>query len=235
MVGKGITFDSGGLSLKPPASQPDMKSDMAGAATVLGTLQAAYACQVPWNVHGVIPTCENMPDGQACRPGDVFGSLDGKTVEIKNTDAEGRLILADGLAFARSLQPDIIVDFATLTGACAVALGNYTAGVFANDETWADRFLSAAQEAGEDMWRLPLNKRLRSELDSNVADLANLGSRWGGAITAALFLQEFVGDFPWIHVDIAGPAFQEKVSGFHPKGGTGYGVLTMLELLKQTQ
>ncbi len=231
LVGKGITFDSGGLSLKPPAAQPDMKCDMAGAAVVLGTLEAAAARNLPVELHGVIPTCENMPGGKAYRPGDVLGSLDGKTVEINNTDAEGRLILADALAYARTLNTDAIFDFATLTGACVVALGPVTAGLFASHDRWAEDVLAASERAGEHLWRLPLTKPLKQQLKSPVADLKNTGSRWGGAITAALFLQEFAGDGPWVHMDIAGPAFLDKIHGFHPKGGTGFGVLSMLELI----
>jgi leucyl aminopeptidase len=233
LVGKGVTFDSGGLSLKPPASQPDMKCDMAGAAAVLGVMEAAAARNLPWELHGVVPACENMPGGGAYRPGDVFGSLAGKTVEINNTDAEGRLILADALAFSRGLNPELTIDFATLTGACAVALGPYTAGLFCNDETWAGRIAAAARRAGEKVWRLPLERALLGQLKSPVADLRNTGARWGGAITAALFLQEFSGEGPWAHLDVAGPAFLDKAHGFYPKGGTGYGVLTLLELLAE--
>ena len=233
LVGKGITFDSGGLSLKPPASQVDMKSDMGGAATVLGILEAAASRKLPWDLHGVIPICENMPSGSATRPGDVVGSLSGKTVEINNTDAEGRLILADGLSFAQELQPDLTIDFATLTGAIMVALGPYTAGLFSDHEEWAERLLSAGKRAGEDLWQMPMTGALKEQLNSDLADLRNTGTRWGGAITAALFLKEFAGSKPWIHLDIAGPAFLDKVHGFHPKGGTGFGVLSVLELLEQ--
>ncbi|MBW2704561.1 MAG: leucyl aminopeptidase [Deltaproteobacteria bacterium] len=231
LVGKGVTFDSGGLSLKPPSSQPDMKSDMAGAATVLGIMRAVAQENLPWEVHGIVPTCENMPGPGATRPGDVFQSMSGKTVEVRNTDAEGRLILADALTYAKELKPDLIVDFATLTGACVVALGSLTAGVFGNKPEWNERAKAAADKAGELVWPMPLEPGLKSELRSNVADLRNTGSRWGGAISAALFLEEFVDKTPWLHFDIAGPGFLDKTHGFHPKGGTGFGVLSLLSLL----
>jgi leucyl aminopeptidase len=162
----------------------------------------------------------------------VFVSYNGKSVEVINTDAEGRLILADALAYATELEPDVIIDFATLTGACLVALGPYRAGLFGRDQTWVDRMSKAARRTGELMWRLPLAGELREGLNSRVADLKNIGGTWGGTITAALFLKEFVGKTPWLHLDIAGPAFLEKARGFAPKGGTGFGVLTVLELLK---
>jgi leucyl aminopeptidase len=232
LVGKGITFDSGGLSLKTAKGQTDMKSDMGGAAVVLGALRAAALCKLPYVIHGLIPAAENMPGGSAIHPGDIFTSRNGMTVEVANTDAEGRLILADALSYAVDLKPDVIFDFATLTGACLVALGPYRAGLFGTDERWIDRYTQAAGRAGEAIWRLPLAKELSDGLKSPVADLKNVGGSWGGSITAALFLKEFVGSTAWIHVDIAGPAFLEKAHGFHPKGGTGYGVLTLMELLK---
>ena len=234
LVGKGITFDSGGLSLKPPASQPDMKSDMAGAATVLGVMDAASTIGVPWEIDGIMPLCENMPDGSSYRPGDILESRSGKTVEITNTDAEGRLILADALDYASELRPDLIIDLATLTGACVVALGPYTAGMFSNNEPLARALVKAGEKAGEDLWRLPLIKALRKQLDSPVADMKNTGTRWGGAITAALFLKEFVGEHIWAHLDIAGPAFLNEKYGFSPKGASGFGVLTLLEFLRIT-
>lgn len=233
LVGKGITFDSGGLSLKPPASQVDMKSDMAGAAAVLGTIDAASRSGVRWEIHALMPLCENMPDGKSYRPGDILESKLGKTVEITNTDAEGRLVLADALAYAGGLKPDIIIDLATLTGACVVALGPYTAGLFCKDEKLANALLNAAHKAGEELWRMPMNKALRKQLDTPVADMKNTGTRWGGAITAALFLKEFVGKHRWAHLDIAGPAFLSKEYGFSPRGATGFGVLTLLEFLQK--
>lgn len=231
-VGKGLTFDSGGLCIKPAAGMGEMKSDMAGAAAVLGLMAAVAALKPAVEVHGLVGAAENMPDGAAYRPGDVFGSLDGKTVEIINTDAEGRLVLADALSFAAALEPDLIVDAATLTGACVVALGKTCTGYFATTDGLARALEKAAKEAGETMWRLPLLEDLRDQLKSDVADLKHTGERWGGAITAALFLREFVGGRPWIHCDIAGPAFSERAGGVIPKGGTGHAVLTFLSLVE---
>ncbi|MBI2894237.1 MAG: leucyl aminopeptidase [Deltaproteobacteria bacterium] len=231
LVGKGITFDSGGLCLKPARSMIDMKCDMSGAAVTCSTVLAAAQLGLPVEIHGIAALTENMPSGRAYRPGDVFGSLDGKTVEIINTDAEGRLVLADALAYAAKLQPDVIVDHATLTGACVVALGAQTAGVFGSDRRTAERYVRSAGTAGESMWHMPLSEELREGLKSEVADIKNIGDQFGGAISAALFLREFVGDRPWIHVDIAGPAFAEKAFGLYPKGATGFGVLTLLEFL----
>jgi leucyl aminopeptidase len=235
-VGKGITFDSGGLSIKPAAGMGEMKHDMSGAANVVGLMAAVAAVQPKVIVHAVAPCAENMPDGNAYRPGDIWGSLDGKTVEIVNTDAEGRLILADALAFARTLSPDVIVDNATLTGACVVALGPSCSGWYANDETAAQGFAAAVAASGESMWRMPLLEDLREQIKSDVADVKQAGDRWGGSITAALFLREFVSSVPWVHCDIAGPASQEKPSlTFPQKGATGHGLLTFLSLIEQAQ
>ncbi len=231
-VGKGLTFDSGGLCIKPAAGMGEMKSDMGGAAAVLGLMQAVAAVQPAVEVHGIIGAAENMPDGAAYRPGDVFGSLDGKTVEIINTDAEGRLVLADALAYAARLEPDLIVDAATLTGACIVALGKGTTGFFATSDGLARKIERAAHQAGESMWRLPLDEELREQLKSDVADLKHTGERWGGAITAALFLREFTAGMPWVHCDIAGPSFSDRAAGVAPKGGTGHAVLTFLALVE---
>jgi leucyl aminopeptidase len=229
LVGKGLTFDSGGLSLKPAKSMEDMKCDMAGAAAVLAAMRIVGALRPDVAVHGIVGATENMPGGRAIRPGDVLRSMSGKTVEVLNTDAEGRLVLADALHYARQRKPDEIIDLATLTGACMVALGRHTAGFFSNNEALAARYEEAARRAGEDAWRLPLTERLAESLRSNVADLKNIGDAYGGAITAALFLREFVGDSAWVHVDIAGPSFAE---GKAPSGGaTGYGVMTLAELL----
>jgi leucyl aminopeptidase len=231
-VGKGITFDAGGLCLKPPKAMLDMKCDMSGAAVTIGVVLAAARLKLPVEVHGIVGSTENMTGGEAYRPGDVFPSLDGKTVEIINTDAEGRLVLADALAYTRKLKPDYIIDHATLTGACMVALGPWRAGLFTDDDELAERYREAAAHEGESYWRMPLDHDLREMLDSDVADLKHTGEREGGAITAALFLGEFVGDSRWMHVDIAGPAFLDRPHGTHPKGGTGFGVMTGIRFLE---
>jgi leucyl aminopeptidase len=231
-VGKGLTFDSGGLCIKPTAGMSEMKSDMAGAASVIALMSALESLSPAVEVHGLLVLAENMPDGGAYRPGDVIASMDGKTVEIINTDAEGRLALADGLAYARRLNPDLVVDIATLTGACVVALGKTTSAFFSTDDVWARQFAAAAEQAGESFWRMPLLADLRDQLKSDVADLKHTGDRWGGAITAAMFLKEFVGDAQWIHCDIAGPALSERAKGVVPKGGTGHPALTLIRLVE---
>jgi len=233
-VGKGLTFDSGGLCIKTAAGMGEMKSDMSGAANVVGLLAACAVVKPDVEVHGIIASAENMPDGNAYRPGDVFGSLDGKTVEIINTDAEGRLVLADALAYARTLEPDLIVDNATLTGACVVALGKTCSGFYATTDRLAGQYANAAKEAGEQVWRMPLLDDLKDQLKSDIADLKHTGDRWGGSITAALFLREFTGDNDWIHADIAGPALSERATALHPKGATGHGVLTFLRFVEQS-
>lgn len=232
-VGKGLTFDSGGLCIKPSASMIDMKCDMAGAATTIALVTLAAQLELPIEVHGIVGSTDNMTGGWAYRPGDVFASRDGKTVEIINTDAEGRLVLADALSYARELKPTYLIDHATLTGACTVALGGYRAGMFSNDAGLLERYKRAAEHSGENFWPLPLDEDLKDELKSSIADLKHTGSRLGGAITAALFLREFVGDTPWAHLDIAGPAFLEKPTAAMPKGGTGFGVLTALQFLRE--
>jgi leucyl aminopeptidase len=233
-VGKGITFDSGGLSIKPAAGMGEMKHDMSGAANIVGFMSIIGKLKPGVEVHGILAAAENMPDGNAYRPGDVWGSLDGKSVEIVNTDAVGRLILADALAYARALEPDLIVDNATLTGACVVALGNSCSGWYANNDATADEFTSAVKSSGEQMWRLPLIEDLKDQLKSDSADLKHTGDRWGGSISAALFLREFIGTVPnWVHCDIAGPAMGDRVRGWDPKGGTGHGILTFLALTDQ--
>ncbi len=231
-VGKGLTFDAGGLCIKPPKSMLEMKCDMAGAATTIGVVLAAARLKVPVEVHGIVGSTENMLGADAYRPGDVFPSKDGKSVEIINTDAEGRLVLADCLAYARELAPDFLIDHATLTGACMIALGPWTSGLFTDDEELATRYADASAEVGESFWRLPLNPDLKSMLKSDIADLKHTGDRSGGAITAALFLQHFVGETRWMHLDIAGPAFAERPHGVLPKGGTGFGVLTGVRFLE---
>jgi leucyl aminopeptidase len=205
---------------------------MAGAATTIAVVTLAAQLGLPVEVHGVIASTDNMTGGDAYRPGDVFPSRDGKTVEIINTDAEGRLVLADALAYARELSPTYLVDHATLTGACTVALGAYRAGLFSNDAELTERYKRAAEESGESLWAMPLDEQLKDELKSSIADLKHTGSRLGGAITAALFLREFVGECRWAHLDIAGPAYLEKAHGIMPKGATGFGVLTALQLLR---
>ena len=233
LVGKGITFDSGGLSLKSTDSMIGMKGDMAGAAAVLATFTALEAVRPPVRVVGYVPLTDNMPGGDATRIGDVLRIRNGKTVEILNTDAEGRLVLADGLSLASEDRPDAIVDLATLTGACMVALGARIAGLMGNDEGFVDQVRAAADAAGEDVWPLPLPDDLRPQLDSDVADLKNVSSgRWGGALVAGLFLKEFVPDgTPWVHLDIAGPADALDEDAETRKGGTGFGVRTLLQLL----
>jgi leucyl aminopeptidase len=231
-VGKGLTFDSGGLCIKPAPGMGEMKSDMGGAAAVLGLMASLSAIAPDVEVHAVIGAAENMPDGAAYRPGDIFGSLDGRTVEIINTDAEGRLVLADALTYARRLEPDLIVDAATLTGACVVALGKMYSAFYTADDKLAKQFTSAAASAGELFWRLPLAPELREQLNSDVADMQHTGDRWGGSITAALFLREFVGTVPWIHCDVAAPVLYERARGMYPKGGTGHPVLTFINLVE---
>ena len=232
LVGKGITFDSGGLSLKPAEGMETMKTDMSGAAAVIGAMSVLRAAGVPTRVIGFVPTTENMPGGRAIKPGDVLKIRNGKTVEVLNTDAEGRLILADGLSLAAEEKPDAVIDLATLTGACMVALGIKVAGLMGNDDRWIDQVRSAADRAGESVWPLPLPQEYRKDLDSEIADLKNIsGGRYGGALTAGLFLSEFTGDVPWAHLDIAGPARAPSDDGYIAKGGTGFGVRTLVEVL----
>jgi leucyl aminopeptidase len=234
LVGKGITFDSGGLCIKPPASMLTMKSDMAGAAAVAATVFAAAELGLPVTVTGYLCLAENMPSGSAQRPSDVVTMRNGTTVEILDTDAEGRMVLGDGLALAGEAKPDAIVDIATLTGAQMVALGARVAGIMANDDAFRDRVRAAADQSGEAAWPMPLPQDLRSQLDSQVADIAHKGERWGGMLTAGLFLREFVAEgTPWAHVDIAGPSFNEGSAwGYTPKGATGFGVATLLTLVE---
>ncbi|MGH3408285.1 MAG: leucyl aminopeptidase [Streptosporangiaceae bacterium] len=233
LVGKGITFDSGGLSLKPAKSMETMKSDMSGAAAVLGALQAVAALQPDVNVVGYMPLAENMPGGRAQRPSDVIKMYGGKTVEVLNTDAEGRLVLADALARGIEDGPDVVVDVATLTGAQLVALGPRIAGVMASDEQFCDDVVDASRRAGEQAWPMPLPDELRKGLDSTVADLANITpDRNGGMLVGGLFLREFIPDgVRWAHVDIAGPAFNEaEAYGYTPKGGTGAAVRMLVQV-----
>ncbi len=231
LVGKGITFDSGGLSLKPAKSMETMKCDMAGGAAVLATMMAVGRLRPAVDVDAFIPVTENLPGGKAQKPGDVIRFRNGKTVEVLNTDAEGRLILADALTLAADAKPDAIIDLATLTGACMVALGTQVAGIFGNDQALVDRLRAIATDTGEPLWQLPLVADYKDDIKSAVADLKNIGGGHAGSITAALFLQEFVGQTPWVHLDIAGPAFLEKGAAYAPKGGTGFGVRTLVRYL----
>ena len=232
LVGKGITFDSGGLSIKSVDGMMTMKTDMSGAAAVLATMSALRDLQVDVRVVGIMPTTENMPGGRAIKPGDVLRARNGKTIEVLNTDAEGRLVLADGLSLAAEERPDAIVDVATLTGACVVALGRQIAGLMGNDDRLVARVKDASERSGEQVWHLPLPDDYRRQIDSEVADIKNVGSSGqAGALAAGLFLREFVGQVPWAHLDIAGPARSDADEGYLRKGGTGFGVRTLLELL----
>jgi len=233
LIGKGVTFDSGGINLKSSGGLDGMKMDMAGAAAVAGTLLAVAGLKPKIGVVGVLPLVENMPSGNATRPGDIIKAYAGKTVEIGNTDAEGRLILIDAMAWAvKKYKPDVMVDLATLTGACVVALGEKIAGVFSSDDDLAGAILAAADKTNERCWRLPLPEDYKAYLKSDLADIANMSSsRWGGAVTAALFLSEFVGDTRWAHIDIAGPAYTKKDGSYCRAGGTGFGVRLLCDLL----
>ena len=224
LVGKGITFDTGGISIKPAAEMDEMKFDMCGAASVLGTLKAVATMGLKLNVIGIIPTCENMPDGNATRPGDVVTSLSGQTIEILNTDAEGRLILCDALTYAERFEPAAVVDIATLTGACVIALGHVVSGLLANQDSLARELIDAGDEAYDRAWQLPLYDDYQEQLKSNFADMANIGSRVGGAITAACFLSRYTKAYDWAHLDIAGTAWKSGAE----KGATGrpVGLLT---------
>ncbi len=230
LVGKGITFDSGGLSIKTAEGMETMKTDKSGAAAVLAAMSAIPSLAPNVKVVAIIPASENMPGGSAIKPGDVLKIRNGKTVEVLNTDAEGRLVLADGLSLAVESGADVILDLATLTGACIVALGRKIAGLMGNDKAWMDKVQQAAERAGESVWQLPLPDEYRKLIDSEVADVKNIGGgRYAGALTAGLFLKEFVGDVAWAHLDIAGPARSEDDEGYVTKGGTGFGVRTILE------
>ena len=232
LVGKGITFDSGGLNLKPTGFMETMKCDMSGAAAVLAAVSALAEVDAKVEVHGFMAMTENMIGGRAYKPGDVLKTMRGKTVEVTNTDAEGRLVLIDALAYAQTHKPDAIIDLATLTGACVVALGPLAAGVMGNDSKLVEAICETGTEVGEKMWPMPLYDEYLEIMASDVADLRNSGERWGGALTAGLFLQEFVDEkTPWAHLDIAGPAFQEKETPMARKGGTGAGVRTLVRYL----
>jgi leucyl aminopeptidase len=233
LVGKGLTFDSGGLCIKPATGMEDMYIDMAGAAAVLGTMYLVSKLQPNCTVHGIVGACENMTGADAYRPSDVLTMYNGKTVEVLNTDAEGRLVLADCLHHAAQLDTDCIVDLATLTGACMVGLGPNYAGLFSDDDELATSLLDAAKDSGENLWRMPLDPKLADSLRSKRADLTNLGGRFGGAITAAQFLQNFKGDKSWAHIDLAGPVLAPKDDGYIRTGGTGFAVLTLWSFITQ--
>src|SRR6185369_6027311 len=233
LVGKGITFDTGGISIKPADGMEKMKYDMAGGATMIGAMRAIALLKPKMKVIGIVCASENMPSGKAQKPGDVQVAMSGKTIEIINTDAEGRLVLADGLHYARQLGATHLIDAATLTGACVVALGYVNAGVFANDDAMYAKFTEANKRAGEKMWRLPLDQEYFEQIRSNIADIMNSGGRWGGAVTAAMFLKEFVADTPWIHLDIAGTAWIDDNKAWIAKGPSGIAMRSIVEFARE--
>lgn len=227
LIGKGLTFDAGGISLKPAAAMDEMKYDMCGGASVFGALIAAAEMKLPLNIVGIVPSSENLPDGAANKPGDIVTSMLGKTIEILNTDAEGRLILCDALTYAKRYKPESVVDIATLTGACIIALGKHASGLFSNSDKLADELLAAGEEVGDRAWRMPVWDSYTKQLKSNFADMANIGGRAAGAVTAACFLQEFAKEFSWAHLDVAGTAW----SSSSPKAATGRPVPLLVEFL----
>ncbi|MBE9486479.1 MAG: leucyl aminopeptidase [Chloroflexi bacterium] len=232
LVGKGVVFDAGGISLKPAEKMDEMKMDMAGAAAVLGAMQAAAGLQLPVNLVAVVPAVENMPSGTALRPGDILRSLSGKTIEVLNTDAEGRLILADALTYVGRYQPRVVIDLATLTGACIIALGNHAAAVLGNHDGLIRQLLKAGERSGEKLWQLPLWEEYATQIKGDFADIKNTGGRPAGTITAAAFLQKFADKYTWAHLDIAGMAWEERGCAGQPKGGTGFGVRVLIEYLR---
>jgi leucyl aminopeptidase len=227
LVGKGVTFDSGGISIKPAGAMDEMKYDMCGAASVLGTLKACVEMELPLNVVGVIPTTENLPDGDASKPGDIVTSMSGQTIEVLNTDAEGRLILCDALTYSAKFDPAVVIDIATLTGACVIALGSHAAGLLSNNDELADDLLAAGKTAGDRAWHMPLWEEYQPQLSSNFADMANIGGREAGTITAACFLSRFTKKYRWAHIDIAGVAWK----GGKEKGATGKPVSLLTQYL----
>ena len=229
-IGKGITFDSGGISIKPSEGMEEMKGDMAGGATVIAAMRALGQLRPKINVTGVIPATENLPSGTALKPGDILRAVNGKSIEIVSTDAEGRLILADALSYARKLGLSPVIDVATLTGACRIALGDFCSGAFGNNEELIVKVIKAGEEAGECMWQMPMYEEYKELNKSDVADIKNVGKRWGGAISAAQFLAEFAEDTPWVHLDIAGTSQSDKDKAFLVKGATGVGVRTLVNL-----
>ena len=232
LVGKGVTFDTGGISLKPAEKMDEMKMDMGGAAAVIGTMLAAARLKLPLNLVAVIPAVENMPSGTSIRPGDILTSLSGKTIEVLNTDAEGRLILADALTYVERFKPKVVIDLATLTGACIIALGNHAAAILGNDDKLISRLINAGQRSGERLWQLPLWEEYASQIKSDFADVKNTGGRSAGTITAAAFLQKFADHYNWVHLDIAGMAWEDKGNAGAPRGGTGFGVRLLIDYLR---
>jgi leucyl aminopeptidase len=230
LVGKGITFDTGGISIKPAENMDKMKDDMSGGAAVIAAMAAIARLKLPVRCLGVVPMTENMPGGRAIKPGDVVTSAEGKTVEIMNTDAEGRLVLGDALWYARRLGATHLVDLATLTGAVVVALGKTTSGLFGRPQAWVDTVLEATRRAGDRSWPMPIFDDYKEQLKSEIADFTNTGGRPGGSITGALFVKEFAGELPWVHLDIAGTAWAEEAKPYQPKGATGVGVRTLVQL-----
>jgi leucyl aminopeptidase len=231
IVGKGITFDTGGISIKPSDGMEKMKYDMAGGATAIGAMRAIAQLKPNVKVVGLIPATENMPGGRAQRPGDVVRAMTGKTIEVINTDAEGRLILADAVAYARKLGATRIVDLATLTGAVSIALGDVYVAILGTDQAWIDQVLAAAKKAGEKLWQLPLDKDYREQIKSEIADIKNVGGRKAGTITGAYFIREFAEDTPWAHLDIAGTAWNESGKPYLAVGPTGVGLRTLVNLV----
>ncbi|EIR14267.1 cytosol aminopeptidase family, catalytic domain protein [Yersinia pestis PY-08] len=227
LVGKGLTFDSGGISIKPAEGMDEMKYDMCGAATVYGVMRVVAELQLPLNVVGVLAGCENMPGGRAYRPGDILTTMSGQTVEVLNTDAEGRLVLCDALTYVERFEPELVIDIATLTGACVVALGNHLTGLMSNHNPLAHELIGASEQAGDRAWRLPLGEEYYEQLDSNFADMANIGGRAGGAITAGCFLSRFTRKYSWAHLDIAGTAWRSGKN----KGATGRPVALLSQFL----
>lgn len=231
IVGKSVTFDSGGISIKPAEKMDQMKTDMSGGAAVLGTLKAVAQLKLPINIIGILPAVENMPSGRAVKPGDIVRAMSGKTIEVINTDAEGRMILADALTYAGRYKPSAIVDLATLTGACVVALGNHATGLMGTGPKLIAGLKQAGEHTGERVWELPLWEEYQAQIKSDVADIKNVGGRGAGSITAAAFLQKFVGDYPWAHLDIAGTSWTDEARPYTPKGGTGVGVRLLVRWL----
>jgi leucyl aminopeptidase len=235
LVGKGVCFDSGGISIKPAAGMAEMKMDMSGAAAVIGTFEAVARLELPVHVVGLIPAVENMPGGRAIKPGDIIRHYNGKTSEVDNTDAEGRLILADALGFAETFKPKAVIDLATLTGAVVVALGHMATGMLGNDEGLKDGLRAAGLKTYERVWELPMFDEYERLIKSDVADVKNVGGRWAGAITGAWFLRKFIGDYSWVHLDIAGTAMVEEPGDYIPKGGSGVGVRLLTEFLSASR